>query len=64
MSTFKERLIEEHEQLTDKIIKLELFIPTPTFSTIKPIQQSLLKAQLFAMKTYSSILVERLKWLE
>lgn len=62
-NTFKDRLVEEQTELTDKIIKLELFLNSENLSKVEVIQQSLLKSQLFAMKTYSQILVERIQWL-
>lgn len=57
---FKERLTEEHLQLEEKINKLEHFILGDDFRLIDPIQQSLLKVQLMAMKTYSQCLIERM----
>jgi len=64
MSSFKERLVEEKAQLNEKIEKLEAFVASENFSKIEAVQMSLLNAQLFAMKTYSQILVERLAWLK
>lgn len=64
MSTFKERLILEKQELNEKIEKLEAFVESENFSKIEPVQMSLLNAQLFAMKTYSQILVERIAWLK
>ena len=64
MSTFKERLIDEKTQLNEKIEKLEAFTLSDNFQKIEAVQMSLLNAQLFAMKTYSQILVERLAWLK
>lgn len=64
MSTFKERLLEEKAQLNEKIEKLETFVASENFQKIEAVQMSLLNAQLFAMKTYSQILVERLAWLK
>ena len=64
MSTFKERLIDEKTQLDEKIEKLEAFTLSENFQKIEAVQMSLLNAQLFAMKTYSQILVERLAWLK
>lgn len=64
MSTFKERLIEEKAQLDDKVGKLAAFTRSENFDKIEAVQQSLLKTQLLAMKTYSQILVERLAWLK
>lgn len=60
MSTFKERLVDEKTQLDEKIEKLEAFTLSENFQKIEAVQMSLLNAQLFAMKTYSQILVERL----
>ena len=59
MSDFKERLTTEQMELTEKIVKLEDFIMSDKFRSIDPIQQSLLKVQLNAMKTYSQCLIER-----
>ncbi len=64
MSTFKERLVDEKTQLNEKIEKLEAFTLSENFQKIEAVQMSLLNAQLFAMKTYSQILVERLAWLK
>lgn len=64
MSTFKERISEEKEQLNEKIEKLEAFTLSENFQKIEAVQMSLLNAQLFAMKTYSQILLERLAWLK
>lgn len=64
MSTFKERLIEEKLQLDEKIEKLEAFTLSEHFQKLEAVQMSLLNTQLFAMKTYSQILVERLAWLK
>lgn len=63
MSDFKERLIEEKTQLNEKIEKLEAFTLSEKFQKIEPFQMSLLNVQLFSMKTYSQILVERIAWL-
>lgn len=60
MSTFKERLIDEGVQLSDKIQKLEAFTYSDNFGRIDPIQAALLTAQLPAMKTYQAILKERI----
>jgi len=64
MSTFKERLVDEKKQLDEKIEKLEAFTLSENFQKIEAVQMSLLNTQLFAMKTYSQILVERLAWLK
>lgn len=64
MSTFKERLITEKQDLDDKLIKLVEFVNGEKFSSIDPIQKTLLKIQSSAMATYSQCLLERIAWLE
>jgi len=60
MSDFKERLTEEHIQLQGRMLKLEDFILGEKFKTINAVQASLLKVQLYAMKTYHQCLIERM----
>lgn len=64
MSTFKDRLVEEKSQVDERGEKLYAFIQSEKFSTVTPVQQSLLKIQLTAMVTYGKCLEERLAWLE
>jgi len=64
MSTFKERLLIEKEELNEKIEKLDLFMNSENFQKIEPIQMSLLNTQIGAMKTYCQILIERIAWLK
>lgn len=61
---FKERLHIERDNLNDKSAKLDGFMSSEKFADIHPIQQSLLRVQLAAMKTYSQCLAERIDWLE
>ena len=63
MSDFKERLTEEHLSLTTRTSKLENFIMGDDFKTLPPVQRSLLKVQLYAMKTYNQCLIERISLL-
>lgn len=60
----KYRIIREQSELSDKIIKLELFIQSESYPRIESIQKSLLQIQLFSMKSYSQCLVERLSYLK
>lgn len=60
MSDFKTRLETEKRELDEKIEKLSDFQSSENFSTIDPVQQTLLNIQLKAMETYSQILLERL----
>lgn len=64
MSTFKERLFEEKEELDNKRSKLDAFQKSEAFTKIEPFQMSLLNIQAQAMLTYSQCLLERIAWLE
>lgn len=64
MSTFKDRLLEEKEQLTERGNKLEAFINSGKYQELPPVQQSLLRIQLQAMVTYGQCLIERISWIE
>ena len=58
------KLEQELDNLSDNIIKLELFIRNPDkFDDLDPVQKKLLKVQLFSMKTYAECLVARLELL-
>jgi len=60
MSDFIQRLVEEQTELKEKIIKLEDFMFGENFSKIDPQQQKLLKIQIFCMKGYHEVLMQRL----
>lgn len=64
MSTFKERLFQEKQELDEKRSKLEVFQNSEKFKEIAPEQMSLLNIQSQAMATYSQCLLERIVWLE
>ena len=64
MSTFKERLLTEKQELDEKRSKLEAFQNSEAFAKIDPLQMSLLNIQSQAMTTYSQCLLERITWLE
>jgi hypothetical protein len=59
MSDFKTRLLEERDQLKEKVTKLDIFIDSDTFETISELQQDLLMDQLYHMSEYLTILDER-----
>lgn len=60
MSDFMGRLIEEKNQLDEKIAKLDVFTKSDAFNGIDNVQRGLLRIQLNAMRTYSQVLDERL----
>lgn len=64
MSTFKERLQDEKQQLDEKREKLEAFVGSEVFTKIDARQMSLLNIQLQIMDSYSQVLTERLTILD
>jgi predicted CoA-binding protein len=64
MSTFKERLTAEMQDLKEKIDKLEVFVNSDALFNIDATQQVLLRIQLQSMINYFQILVERIAWLD
>lgn len=63
MSNFKERLIDERDQLEEKLAKLEAFMDSDKFDSIETMQMSLLHVQMAAMNTYYTVLEERIAWI-
>ena len=61
MESFKERLINEHDELKERISKLSTFINGTIFSGLETEEQYDLRAQLNAMLLYCSILERRMK---
>jgi hypothetical protein len=64
MSTFKERLTAEMQDLKEKIDKLEVFVNSDALFNIDATQQVLLRIQLQSMINYFQILEERIAWLD
>lgn len=65
MTTYKERLKIEKEELDLKIKKLQQFIEANTiFTTLVIYEQSDMKNQLSAMREYSELLQRRLNRIE
>lgn len=57
----RERVVEEQNELRNKIAKLALFIYSAKIETVDKKQAGLLKAQLHVMEEYDEILTERLE---
>ena len=57
----RERVVEERNELRDKITKLALFVYSAKIETVDEKQAELLKAQLRVMEEYNDILTERLE---
>lgn len=64
MSTFYDRILEEKEQLNDKIEKLDSFLKSNKINNLETRQASLLKIQFNLMCAYSLVLDERLSLLQ
>ena len=60
MITWRDRLLEESQQLNIKITKLHEFITSDKFDELQYEDRELLTQQLDAMDTYASILAKRI----
>lgn len=58
--TWKDRLAAEHEQLADRVDKLQAFMETAAFDTIPPQHAELMDVQLRSMRVYLEALGERI----
>lgn len=63
MSDFKERLLQEKNDLEKKVSKLEHFVVSDRFYKLSEANMILLKDQLKAMTAYLNILLIRLELL-
>ena len=57
----REIVIQEQNELRDKITKLALFVYSAKIETVDKKQAGLLRAQLHVMEDYDEILTERLE---
>lgn len=64
MSDFKQRLIDEKDELKDKRDKLQNFIGSKIYDELPKVGQSLLVIQLDVMNSYLSVLRSRISLLE
>ena len=58
----QQRVVEEAEQLDDKITKLEAFLKSDKVSVVDGQEVTLLGTQLQAMKNYSDLLHARISY--
>ena len=61
MESYKERLLIEHKELTEKIVKLKTFINGSLFPDLDLFEQTDLKDQLYGMTHYCNALERRMK---
>jgi hypothetical protein len=59
-TTPRQRVVQEHLELLERLQKLEDFLTSAKFDTLPAEQQSLLMQQVVPMRHYSSILQRRL----
>jgi len=60
MEQYQKRVVEEKEALDEKIAKLGEFVDSNTFHRIDGAEQTRLSTQLKIMRSYSSILGDRI----
>jgi hypothetical protein len=61
MESFKERMIAEHKELAERVIKLSNFINADIFQTLEEDEQNDMKEQLRAMVQYRVALERRMR---
>lgn len=59
--TPRARVVQEGELLDEKVHKLHNFVYSDLLKSVSPLQQALLRSQLYAMRSYSKILQTRLE---
>ena len=64
MLDFQMRVINERNELADKVSKLILFIASDKFLEVPQNEKERLKAQLASMIPYLFILVDRISWFD
>lgn len=57
----QQRVVDEKSELDEKLSKLDAFLRTDTFKSLRNEEQILLDRQATAMRIYSGILGERIK---
>ena len=61
MDSFKERMIAEHKELAERIVKLSNFMNADIFNTLEEDEQNDMKEQLRAMVQYRVALERRMR---
>lgn len=60
MKPHEQRVVDEHEALKGKIVKLTAFYETPVYAALCPYDKTLLLEQGHHMRAYASVLAERI----
>lgn len=61
MSDIQYRLIQEYDELTGKIVKLNKSLTSDSVEGISAMQLSLMRVQVHAMRTYATCLMNRIE---
>ena len=61
MEAYQQRVVEEKEQLDQKLAKLKAFFSTDLFRNLPEEDSSLMKDQAFCMNEYSLVLGKRIE---
>ena len=61
MEPWQQRVVDEHREVSDRLIKLTAFISgNEAFARLHAIDQSLLRAQRSAMVDYEAVITQRI----
>lgn len=60
LEPYQQRVVDENEELKEKIDKLQAFMLSPKWKELQAIDQYLLSSQLQVMQAYSQILFQRI----
>lgn len=61
MEAHQERVVKEHEELLNRVVKLEDFIGGTVFANLPVNEQVRLKLQFKLMEAYDDVLTERIR---
>lgn len=61
MEAYQQRVVDELTELTDKKVKLDIFIQGEVFPKLELMDQALLRRQLHAMSDYAGTLALRIE---
>lgn len=60
MEDYRQRVIEEQAQVTDRLVKLGAFLGTAVFSKLDRAEKQRMRRQFMIMELYEQVLVERI----
>jgi hypothetical protein len=60
MEPYQQRVIDEEKELTDKLVKLDAFLLSPTFLMLPEVEKESMRKQSYYMMRYAQMLKERI----